>query len=196
MMIMSSKQPLPTNDLIGTMSKDEIATLISTLPTFEAQDFTPDIAETDATDMELIEPQFNLQAVKREELVVPDTSVDPNLEADFNLATANLRAIIQNSDTVFRDLVSIARASESPRAYEVVANMINTLVTANNELINMHKKHLEIKHKEFQILPPQTVENQTVTNNNMFVGTPTDLLDMIKTLQQPVEKEINNVDQS
>lgn len=190
---MSSKQQLPTDDLIGTMSKEEISTLIDSLPTFNAEDFNPDLHE-----VELIEPQFSLQAAKKEELVEADRSVKPNLDEDFNLATANLRAIIQNSDTLFRDLVSVARTSESPRAYEVVTTMINTLVTANQELLNLHKKHLEIRQKELQAANAVNAVDNQPGGNNLLVCTPTDLLDFIKQANQAQEVQgevINNDDQ-
>lgn len=175
---MKSKQPLPTNDLIATMSTEELDTLITTLPTFEAEDF--------AASVDGIEPQFNIQEVKREDLISADKEVNPDLDEDFKLATANLRALIQNSETIFKDLVSVARTSDSPRAYEVVANMVNTLVNANNELLNMHKKHSDIKAK---ITPEVSVDTQNITNNNVFIGTHTDVLDLLNTLP-PVEKEV------
>ena len=72
------------------------------------------------------------------------------------------------------DIVDIAKQSESPRAFEVVTNLIKTLADANKDLMELAKKNKELNKDDQKDNGPQTV------NNNLFVGSSAELLKMIK----------------
>lgn len=99
------------------------------------------------------------------------TALDADSD-DVNHARTNIRDLIYKGASSLEDLLDVARASEHPRAYEVAAGLIKTLVDANKELA-------ELKFKEDKI----SSENKTVDNrsiNNFFVGSTTELLKMMK----------------
>lgn len=95
-----------------------------------------------------------------------------NIDDDYEFARTNIINIISKGTGALDDMAEVARQSESPRAYEVLTNQIKTLVDANKDLLELAKKKQDLKPKEKQ--------NEKVTNNNLFVGSPTELLEMIK----------------
>ena len=68
-------------------------------------------------------------------------------------------------------MVEIAKQSESPRAFEVVSQLMKTLLDANKDYVEMSTKKRYAKEES----GPST----NVTNNNLIVST-ADLLKMIK----------------
>ena len=92
---------------------------------------------------------------------------------DYEYARQNMYDIIEKGTSALEDIVDIARQSESPRAFEVVTNLIKTLADANKDLMDLAKKNKELSK------PDASNENKTV-NNNLFVGSYSELLKMIK----------------
>lgn len=87
-------------------------------------------------------------------------------------AKNNIRELIMRGSSSLEDLLDVARASEHPRAYEVAAGFIKTLVDANKELA-------ELKFKEDKVTADRNVvDNRSI--NNFFVGSTTELLKMMK----------------
>ena len=104
------------------------------------------------------------------------TSVIPALKAekndDYEYARRNLYDVIEKGNNVLEDIMDVAKQSESPRAYEVVTNLIKTMVDANKDLLQLAKTRKELEARE--------PEKAQVTNNNLFVGSSAELLKMIK----------------
>jgi len=104
------------------------------------------------------------------------TSVLPALKAekndDYEYARRNLYDVIEKGNNALEDIMDVAKQSESPRAYEVVTNLIKTMVDANKDLLQLAKTRKELEARE--------PEKAQVTNNNLFVGSSAELLKMIK----------------
>ena len=104
------------------------------------------------------------------------TSVIPALKAekndDYEYARRNLYDVIEKGNNALEDIMDVAKQSESPRAYEVVTNLIKTMVDANKDLLQLAKTKKELEARE--------PEKAQVTNNNLFVGSSAELLKMIK----------------
>ncbi len=104
------------------------------------------------------------------------TSVLPILKAekndDYEYARRNLYDVIEKGNNALEDIMDVAKQSESPRAYEVVTNLIKTMVDANKDLLTLAKTRKELEARE--------PEKAQVTNNNLFVGSSAELLKMIK----------------
>jgi len=103
------------------------------------------------------------------QVVVPPSTI----KNDYDYARDNLYNIIEKGNTALEDIMDIAKQSESARAFEVVTNLIKTMVDANKDLLELAKKKKELDKTE---QPEQT----NVTNNNLFVGSSAELLKMIK----------------
>ena len=97
-------------------------------------------------------------------------AADENLR-DIELAKRNIENIINLGDDSVKEMVEIAKQSESPRAFEVVSTLMKTLLDANKDYVEMSTKK-RYAHEEHK------AESQ-VTNNNLIIST-ADLLKMIK----------------
>lgn len=112
--------------------------------------------------------------------VVPVTqeiekSVPGNSEDDFQYARENFYNVIEKGTRALEEMLDVAKASEHPRAYEVVSTIMKTLVDANKDLVAMSEK--KAKSDEPKQLPTGTV------NNNLFVGSTAELQKMLKDLR-------------
>jgi hypothetical protein len=90
----------------------------------------------------------------------------------MELARQNVKNIIELGDDAVKEMVEIAKQSESPRAFEVVSTLMKTLLDANKDYVD-----ISTKKKFAQDDKPEKETN--VTNNNLIVST-ADLLKMIK----------------
>ena len=102
-------------------------------------------------------------------LVTPEA--EENLK-DIELAKRNIENIINLGDDSVKEMVEIAKQSESPRAFEVVSTLMKTLLDANKDYVDMSTK------KRYAREEANPSKNQ-VTNNNLIVST-ADLLKMLK----------------
>lgn len=114
----------------------------------------------------------NLPAEQPVQHPVPfDAGAEENLK-DIELAKANIENIISLGDDSVKEMVEIAKQSESPRAFEVVSTLMKTLLDANKDYVEMSTKKRYAKEEA-------NPAKQEVTNNNLIVST-ADLLKMIK----------------
>ena len=111
------------------------------------------------------------------EVAVPSPEDDETIQ-DIELARANIKNIIEKGDESLSELIELAKQSESPRAFEVSANMMKTLLDANRDFVEMSTKR---KYAKEELMNPKEEEPATtnVTNNNLILST-ADLLAMIK----------------
>lgn len=93
---------------------------------------------------------------------------------DSESARDNLKQLIETARTALTHALEVAVQSESPRAYEVLATMINTAADLNTKLIDIHQK--EQKMVTSGTPQPEVVGNVTnVQNNVVFSGTTEEL---------------------
>lgn len=97
-------------------------------------------------------------------------------ENDYDYARENMYNVIEKGTAALEELLGVATQSQHPRAYEVLATTMKTLVDANKELVQLSKKKVE---EEKSNDDPQAGSGGTVTNNNLFVGTTHDLLKVL-----------------
>jgi len=96
-------------------------------------------------------------------------------ENDYKYARENFYNVIEKGTDALEQMLDVARASEHPRAYEVVSTLMKTLVDANKDLVAMgEKKKAKEEPKE---------EGKNVTNNNLFVGSTAQLQQMLKDMK-------------
>lgn len=97
--------------------------------------------------------------------------VDPTIENDFKYARENLYNIIERGTDALNGIVDLAQQSQHPRSFEVVADLVRTLSSANKDLLDVQKKMKDLQ--------PEENKNQKVTNN-LFIGSTKDLTDLIE----------------
>jgi hypothetical protein len=94
------------------------------------------------------------------------------LDTDIKYVRDMMYDTIKNTSDAVEEMLGIAKQSQHPRAFEVVATLLNTQREASKDLLDLHKKKKELKHEDKD--GPETI------NNNLFVGSTADLLKMIR----------------
>jgi len=94
-------------------------------------------------------------------------------DVDYRLVRNNLKDLINTGTGAIDGILAVASEGESPRAYEVAAQMIKVVSEANKDLVDLHKRMGDIKKDK-------TTNNvKNTTNNSIYVGSTKELLDMI-----------------
>lgn len=99
-------------------------------------------------------------------------------QKDFETARANINVMIDTAKDAIENLSQIASSSQAPRAYEVLAKLIETTVQANKDLIDLQAKMKEMK----DIDVPNNPKGKTI-NNNLFVGSTAELQKVLQDLK-------------
>ena len=118
-----------------------------------------------------ISKALDIEPIQGEVVPVDEPKVNPEMENDFKYARENLYNIIERGSDALNGIVDLAQQSQHPRSFEVVADLVRTLSTANKELLDLQKKMKDLQ--------PEEKKNQKVTNN-LFVGTTKDLTDLLE----------------
>ena len=105
-----------------------------------------------------------LQRIKREKR-------ENLLNSDFESARNNINEMIHSGMEAMDGIMKVAAAGDSPRAYEVVSMMLKTLSEMNKDLIDLHKKANDAEKEK--------VTNISTTNNSIYVGSTTDLQNIL-----------------
>lgn len=103
---------------------------------------------------------------------------DDSARNDFEAARANLYEVIQTGQQAIEKLSEIASVSQHPRAFEVLAKLMDTMVNTNKELLDLQTKIREIDAKD----APISEKAQTI-NNNLFVGSTAELQKVLKDMK-------------
>lgn len=88
-------------------------------------------------------------------------------EEDFKYARSNVYMTTEILHRALEDLAKFAKSAQSAKAYEVLANMINTSLNASKTLMDIQKKRKDLQ-KEGPIGPS---EGPQVVNNNLYMTT-------------------------
>ena len=103
------------------------------------------------------------------ELTVP-ANVD--LDQDYSYTRDNLKEVIGKGSTALDGILELAQESEHPRAYEVVGQIIKSVVDANIQLIELQKNMKALKKKD--ATGPKNITNA------LFVGSTHELQKLLK----------------
>ena len=103
---------------------------------------------------------------------------DDSAIQDFESARANIVLMVDSAKEAIDSLSQIATSSQHPRAFEVLAKLIDTGVNASKSLLELQSKIREIK----QVDEPINSQAKTI-NNNLFVGSTAELQKIIKQMK-------------
>lgn len=108
---------------------------------------------------------------------------DDSASEDFTFARANIREVVENGNDAIAKLSIIADQSQNPRAFEVLAKLMDSMVAANKQLLELQK---EIRTIEKADVPHDQDAKKNVTNN-LFVGTTSEFQKMIEDMSKKDE---------
>lgn len=123
---------------------------------------------------------LGLSVVEKIEDENAEIIVSDELEDDFSSARYNIHDMINTAKDAIKNLSQIANLSQQPRAYEVLAKLIETSVKANKDLLDIQEKIKQIKNIETKT---SISDNSKTINNNLFVGSTSDLQKLLKEIK-------------
>ena len=107
--------------------------------------------------------------------ILPKTEVvevKDTVEDDAEFARQNLRELIEKGNDAAEHIIAVAKQSDHPRAFEVVAGMLKNLSDMNKDLLEIQKRK--------QDLQPKVTQNNINVDKAVFVGSTAELLKQLK----------------
>lgn len=126
--------------------------------------------------LSLIQPKEEKEEVLSGELV-EEKEIDDSknsFEKDFDYVRNNIKDIVAQGADALKEMILVAKASEHPRAYEVVATLMKSLADINKDLLTAHK------HNDERVVQNTKNETNSVTNNTIFVGSTAEFSKLMK----------------
>ena len=129
-----------------------------------------------------VEPVQSEVITRSGQVVLPETKTqDEKIDQDYEKTRSNLHNLLQQGQDALYHALEVAKASEHPRAFEVVGNLMNQLADINEKLLKLHERKQKLDAPKDATR--QGNEAKTVTNNNaIFVGSTTELNKLIKNM--------------
>lgn len=128
-------------------------------------------------------PEVNISPILFEEKsVVQAPQTNNELNTDYQYIRSNLYSITERSVEALNNLVQIADQSQHPRAYEVIAFLVNSIASAQKDLMTIHREKAKIEGIV-------TKNSPEIINNNLFVGNTAQLDEIIKNMTKKPENE-------
>ena len=95
---------------------------------------------------------------------------------DFEFAQETIRDTILKSNEVLQELGQAAILNENGKLYESYGQLMKNIVDSSTSLLDLHARKKKIdENKEEEVS-----QNNTQINNNIFVGSSKDLLELIE----------------
>ena len=101
---------------------------------------------------------------------------DEHKDNDYEFTRETLYDLIEKGREGIEEMIEVARQSEHPRAYEVLAGLIKDTAQTSEKLMDLHRK---IKSLD-QMMLPSPKDDGGNTTNNLFIGSTTELQRMLK----------------
>lgn len=114
------------------------------------------------------------------------TNDKDNVSNDYDYSRETYYELIEKGKDALENMIEVARESEHPRAYEVLATMIKNVSDVNDRLMDLNKKQKDINKTD----DVKQVEN---TQNNYFMGSTTDIQRMLRESEEVIDVEPNSV---
>lgn len=92
-----------------------------------------------------------------------------DIKDDYEFSRQTYKELIKTGTTSMDAMAELARESEHPRAFEVLSNHIRNMSDVTDKLMKLQKAKKDLS----------VGEKKQVTNNNVFVGSTTDLQRML-----------------
>jgi hypothetical protein len=120
---------------------------------------------------------FDVEPIPLEEPKISTEIVEVKSEdivtQDAELARQNIKELVNKGNRAIEELAVVARDSQHPRAYEVMAGMLKNLADMNKDL-------LEIQKQKQQLTGEKESSKDVNIDKAVFVGSTAELMKLIK----------------
>lgn len=156
------------------MNLNEMLNLEDELELKSFEESSDSSGEVISSDTSLIEVKEEVDSFQEE--------IVENRREDYNCARKNLKNALKVGSESLEDLLEIAKASQSPRAYEVISTMVKNVSEASDKLMDVQKKleELEISSDSENSLSKLDKLELTQNTNTIYVGSTADLQQLIQ----------------
>lgn len=108
------------------------------------------------------------------EVVEEIIEVQNEINDDAEYARQNLRNLIEKGNDAVDNIIEIAKQSEHPRAFEVVAGLLKNLADMNKDL-------MEIQKRKKDLSPKESDNNSNINvDKAVFVGSTAEFVKLLK----------------
>ena len=105
-----------------------------------------------------------------------------DIKDDYEFSRRTYKDLIRTGTSSLDVLAELARESEHPRAFEVLSKSIKDIGDTTEKLMKLQKDKDDLQNKREE-------KNREVTNNNVFVGSTTDLQRMLLDKDNVIDAE-------
>lgn len=128
-----------------------------------------------------------------------DEQIKSDIDDDYHQVRSNLKGLLNSSESMLELAMQIAQGTENPKSIDSVTKLIGQIADINTKIIDLTAKKQDVyikarpkvNTKFAEALNGDPAVIGSVTNNNtMFVGSVTDLLKQLQTLE-PVDGVVN-----
>jgi hypothetical protein len=103
-----------------------------------------------------------------------------DIKDDYEFSRETYKSLITTGAQSMDAMAALARESEHPRAFEVLSNHIRNMSEVTDKLMKLQKSKKDLTKDE---------KTRQVTNNNVFVGSTTDLQRMLLNKDDVIDVE-------
>ena len=121
-------------------------------------------------------PEESVEILNTNEVLPTVVDKEGQEDTDFQYARENMYHIIERGRDAMDELLEIAKAEESPRAFEVFGQLLKNMTDTQEKLMELHRKKQIIENDGER---QEVTKAQNVTNA-LFVGSTADLLKLVK----------------
>jgi hypothetical protein len=118
-----------------------------------------------------VESESNIESII--ETPKESESKTDDIKNDYEYTRGNLYSIIEKGQEAINCVLELAQESDSPRAYEVLGQLIKNVSDTTDKLIDLQKKIKDIDEKKSSGGP-------TNVTNALFVGSTAELSKLLK----------------
>ena len=124
------------------------------------------------------------------------TDKENEVDEDYEAARKYYYNILEKGEEGLDSMLDLAKDSDHPRAWEVFAGLMKANSDVADRLMELQKKKREVHNADQAQLPPGSTNN---TQNNIYVGSTTDLQRMIhdkkKSGSQTIDQDNDDSDE-
>jgi hypothetical protein len=124
---------------------------------------------------EIVSQELEHKSLKNVPLenTIDTKSILSDIKKDYEYARGNMYSIIEKGQEALNGILELAQETESPRAYEVVGQLIKNVSDSTEKLIELQKKLKDLEETK-------TSSGPTNVTNALFVGSTAELSKLLK----------------
>jgi predicted house-cleaning noncanonical NTP pyrophosphatase (MazG superfamily) len=108
--------------------------------------------------------------------IINTKNEENDINADYDLSRKTFRGIIRKGEEAIDELYELAKSSEHPRSYEVLATLMKTVADTSKDLFDLQKRKKDLAGGTEKKLD----ETAITIDKAVFVGTTAELLKRVK----------------